>query len=706
MASERTRERTRWRWPFYPRFCTLTLVLVRTSAITLPLAPVLALFSLATLGLFILLGGAVGVAYLIFFLLCGAPGLPLGFALFGRRHLGGWITGLALGYALTTLSVWAVVYVRLATTPILIAAWLLTIAAAWLATRRVVEPLIAAPVWTRRDSAALCLVLLIVPLLLARPFSKIGSYDAEGNRLYRAYFVADFVWHTALTSELAKHEPHPRNPFMGQEPVHYYWTYFRIPATAAAQGGQDVQAILKLNATATAFVFLSVIYLAAWAAVPGWPFATALAVALTFLCPSAEGLAAIADLIRRGHSLAELRDLNIDAVASWAFKGVRVDNLPRAMWYNPQHSFSCALGLLSVPVAIWGRLRMRAQAIVIAGGALGASVAFNPLIGASFCAVYGLTILIETLQMRGSAQLVLRHGLAVIPVGLALAWSTFNEVQDGAGSYLVFGLWGAARNATLLNIALQLGPILIPIVIGLWMRSTVPFHSIWPAAIGVGVGLGLMHLVALSVNPAWVPFRGGQVFLVLAAPIVTRALVSLWETGRRSSATAVVAVVVLSGLPTSLIDEYNTQDVTNFNLSPGAEFHWTLKLTPDEQAAFSWIKAHTAADAIVQAEPIIRAREYWSYTATFGERRMATGNALSLVNELVYEEHNRRVEALFATGDAMLAWREAKALGINYLFVGPIDRETYPGATKFDENPSLFEPVFRRGEVGVYALRP
>jgi hypothetical protein len=38
--------------------------------------------------------------------------------------------------------------------------------------------------------------------------------------LYRAYFI-DFG-HTALTAELAKEEPHPRNPFLATERVHYY----------------------------------------------------------------------------------------------------------------------------------------------------------------------------------------------------------------------------------------------------------------------------------------------------------------------------------------------------------------------------------------------------------------------------------------------------------------------------------------------------
>src|SRR6185295_7870852 len=121
------------------------------------------------------------------------------------------------------------------------------------------------------------------------------------------------------------------------------------------------------------------------------------------------------------------------------FKGVRVDNLPRAMWYNPQHSFSFALGLVAVPIAIWGGVLSPLSAIALAGGALGASIMFNPLLGASLCAVYGFTMLVVFLSGRARMPDLLRHGLAVVPVVLALGWCALNQVGDGAGAALVFG---------------------------------------------------------------------------------------------------------------------------------------------------------------------------------------------------------------------------------------------------------------------------
>ena len=49
--------------------------------------------------------GPAGWLYLFFYGLAILPGLPIGFALFGREHAGGWIAGASVGYALDRLGV-------------------------------------------------------------------------------------------------------------------------------------------------------------------------------------------------------------------------------------------------------------------------------------------------------------------------------------------------------------------------------------------------------------------------------------------------------------------------------------------------------------------------------------------------------------------------------------------------------------------------
>jgi hypothetical protein len=666
------------------------------------------------------LGGAAALAYVAIWLVLGLTGAPIGWALFGRTHVAGWVAGLLFGYAGISLAWSLVVSLHLASTAAFALAAAGVGALSWVVARRWPLPLVRLPVWHRTTSAAWLLVLLLVPTLVAPPFARLGSTDSVGNRQYRAYFIADFLWHTALTAELAKHEPKPRNPFLAPEPLHYYWTYFRVPATVAAQTGMGVEMVLKLNALLTAFLLVSAVYIAAWAALPTWPFATALAVALTIVAPSAEGLAVIADTIRRGLPLSELRNVNVDAAAAWAFKGLRIDNLPRTMWYTPQHGFSCALGLIAVPVALHAGAGVRLPAILLAGCALAGSLAFNPLLGAAFCLVYGVTALVTATATGSLVRHLLRHAVSIIPVTAAVAWCVWQEVGAGAGDALHIGFWGLARNATLVVFLLQFAPLLALMVPALWLDAGIPRSALTPALTGVLAATLLMHFVALTVDVAWVGFRAGNLFFVLAPAIAGRGLGGLWAAEYRRTAAATVAVVLGAGLPTTIVDAYNAQDVSNRRLSrdaerirgtpvafdPANEFHWTVLVTPAQQEALDWIRVHTPARAVVQMEPTIRGRETWSLIPSFAQRRMASGNPIALLVIPEYGARNERVRRIYASPDARAAWREAKSLGIDYLYVDATERAAYSAAGKFDLDREHFDPVFRNAEAGVYALRP
>ena len=63
------------------------------------------------------------VLYIVIFALAAAPGLPLGFALFGRRHAAGWIAGALFGYVLTSLAIWSAIRLGVPTPLGFAAAW-------------------------------------------------------------------------------------------------------------------------------------------------------------------------------------------------------------------------------------------------------------------------------------------------------------------------------------------------------------------------------------------------------------------------------------------------------------------------------------------------------------------------------------------------------------------------------------------------------
>ena len=667
------------------------------------------LLSLAlVLGIAIVLlavGGTTAAAYAALFLLATAPGLPLGFVLFGRRHGGGWIVGSLLGYAASCLVVWLAIFTHHASPLVFGLLWLtallLSIGVSMAIPLRGRPALIALPAWTTRETTALLLVLLLVPILVGRPFARIGSVDANGDKRYRAYFTADFVWHAALTAELRKYDQHPVNPYLAPEPIHYYWTYFLVPAAAGPMSGADVELSLKVNAVGTALLLVASAFLAAWAALPAYAFSVAGALALVILSASAEGLAAIAYVMRQGQGLGGLRNLNVDAL-SRGVGGLRIDNLPRAMWYTPQHSMSYALGLAALPVAIAGGLEAGVTAVAIAGLALGASVAMNPFSGGLLCAVYGLAVLGRWWQVRGSIVPIVRHAVAIVPVVAALGWASLNKVAEGAGETLHFGLYGPAANAPLIAFALSFGPLLPLIALGLLPQRTVPLSRIWPALSGIVLVVLVMHLVTITVDEFWIGFRTGHLFFLLVPPLIVRGLLWLRDQPSRRLATVVVAAVLVAGLPTTIIDAFNAQDVENED--EGIGLRWTLHLTPEQQAGLAWLRANTPPTAIVQAEPLARGRNAWSLIPSFAERRMAAGEPISLLHVPAYDSKSDEVQRIYGYADAEQAWRTAKELGIDYLWMDRTDREAYPNTAKFGDHPELFTPVFTGGDVAIYEV--
>jgi hypothetical protein len=214
-----------------------------------------------------------------------------------------------------------------------------------------------------------------------------------------------------------------------------------------------------------------------------------------------------------------------------------------------------------------------------------------------------------------------------------------------------------------------------------------------------------MYFLWLSVEPYWVGFRSGQIFLSTAPALIGRFFEQLsGERVRRALPTGAFVLLALAGLPTTAIDVFNAQDVDNRAMGPG--FRWTIPITPDQQAGLEWVRRATPLDSIVQLEPVGRGRDTWSLIASFGQRRMAAGVPLPLMATPEYAQRMREVRDIYATPDAGLAWREARRLGIDYLYMDGTERARYAGqaSDKFAASPEYFVPAFSRGEVTLYAV--
>ena len=673
-------------------------------AFTPPLALAIAL-SLAVTALVFWCGGPAGLAYLALYLLALVPGLPIGWRLFGKAQPAGWVAGALIGYGLTALALWVPLRFGAPMTPAFVFAWLVVLLAAWATEGRSTTPEIPLPPFTRRDATAWLSVMLLVVVLLALPFGRLGEQDARGTRYYRAYFTADFVWHSALTQELARFEWPPRNPFFAHDPVHYYWTYFLVPAVASGPAEQplvSVETALKINAIGTALLMFSMVFLATWAATAR-AGASATACVIALMAPSFEGLYKIVEYLRRGAPLAALRDQNIDAITAWDFHGLRIDGLVRSMWYTPQHSTSFALGLVALLVASRLTGAPRPRTVLTTGLALALSVIMNPLLGAAFCGIYGITVLYDVVTRRAPMSAIFRHALAVVPVLFALAWCLFNRMAEGAASHLTFGWQFDARNAPILTLFLSLGGLLIPAALGLLPWRRVEWRPVVPAIPGVLIGLCLLYFVSLS-DRSWVGFRAGNILQVTLPLLAARGLAGLWDSGQRAVVGGVTAVILLAGCPTTIVDTYNAQDITNLHMGPG--FPWTITLSPAQQAACAWIRRNTHTRAIVQTDPLARDRQNWSIIPTFAGRRMAMGQALPLLPEPQQEAGRPVAHAILTTLPLEKAHDEAHQLGIDYLWIDGDDIRAKVGANprRFLERPDLFPLVFSQDDVYIYRV--
>ncbi len=664
-----------------------------------------ATFALLLLALVAWCGGPAGLAYLGLYALALVPGLPLGWRLFGRQHPAGWVSGAMVGYGFTCIAFWVPIRAHIAATPVFALLWALVAAVAWWAARPAQAPLVALPVFTRRDAIAGLLALHLVLAFLAFPFGRFGERDASGQRYFRAYFTADVIWHMALTQEIARREWPPRNPYYARDTLHYYWTYYLVPAVLSGPPSRPVipvETALIVTAIGQALLMFSLLFMAAWSAASARAGPALAASVVALMAPSYEGLYKIGDFVRRGIPFDALRDLNIDAITAWDFRGLRIDGLVRSMWYTPQHETSFALGLVAVLVASRLTASARWPAILLTGVALALSVAMNPVLGAAFCVIYGLSVLIDVLTGRLPASALGLQALAVAPVLAALAWCVGNGMGSTAGAHLFVG-WLYDTRAPLLTLFLSLGGLLVPAVAGLAPWHRVPFRPALPAAVALPIGLGLLYFVSLS-DRSWVGFRAGNLLQVMLPMLAARAFAGLQDAAGPRVFAAAAIVLVLAGSPTTLIDAYNAQDVSNLRQGPG--FKWTLVLSRDQQDAFDWIRRHTLADAVVQADPLPRDRRNWSVMPTFAARPMAAGLPIALLPEPQQRPIPDRVHALVTRLPLEAAHAEAQALGIDYLYMDGDDEGGSAARERFLARPDLFRQVFRRGDVVVYAVRP
>ncbi len=138
----------------------------------------------------------------------------------------------------------------------------------------------------------------------------------------------------------------------------------------------------------------------------------------------------------------------------------------------------------------------------------------------------------------------------------------------------------------------------------------------------------------------------------------------------------------------------------------GADFPWTLVITPLEREALDWIRVSTPLEAVVQVEPYIRGSKHWSYITGFAERRSVAGFPIAMTPMRPYREAADDVYwGIFRARSADEAHNMARFLGINFLATGIPERRAYATAIgNIASRPDLFAPVFRNDEMTIFRV--
>ena len=555
------------------------------------------------------------------------------------------------------------------------------------------------------DALALTVLLLIVPIVTGFPFAHLGEITANGQD-YRMYFTSDYAWRRAVVTELAKGDILPVNPYFAGDPLHYYWMphVFSAAQYRFAAAWATLDELLTIQSIWVDAMFVAFLY-GMTRAFRVRPWAAAAGVTFAVFASSFEGLYAWWDFARNGAPLAAVKALNIDAISRWYFQGIPIDGLQRVLFYQPHHAVGYVIGLIGL-MAI--ALRTRAQdaaAFAVAGVCLGLSVAISSFAGLMVTAGAALYEAVS-LARAFSVKRAVVHALAAgIPLGLAVGLVFALRYVDNTGSVVEIAINRLALHNFWWVTFLSFGPVLIvgaAAIAANWRQS----HNLGIfGALAAGSIFFYFFVNVRDHQDVYVGWRVGH-FLFMSAAVLIGAFIDDLEHltfGARRIAAIGIVVMFLAGVPTAAIDIYNTQDTTNHGAMPAG--HATLRLHPDDLQIFDWIRRNTDPKAVFQVDPVARDPEHWAYLPAFGERRMAAGLPISMIPLAKYQRASADIRLLYDE-PPLLAYERAVRAKVNYIIVGPQERDAHPGVEdRFNSIPNLLPLAFKNGTISIYEVR-
>lgn len=603
--------------------------------------------------------------------------------------------GVPLGYSLTSLIIIAAVGLGGWSIPVIGCAYVVLLAAVY-AISRVThgghDNLLSAQDGCNVELPLfVAITLATFVLLLSVPLAHAGSLTEQGYA-FAGLFGHDFILRATDSVTLAQSIPEDNFFFHGQKTKNYYILWYILPATIVNLLGKNADAA-KIVASVSLIgvpVFGMLVYFALESFVKA---TTQAAIASTRL--------AIIFLL-----------LFVCCYSyHWIFYGLThfldpavypaVDHVSRLMgpvstsWFKDllfqPHSMLALMQLLAVMyLSLRPPFPLRGLWIgLLLGSMLLADTVVFLVIGSGF----GVWYLFKVFDRSKFSELALMIGSVACVVALCLGIHAYGSAEYS--NKIVFLPYTAAIAGLPLLLPLCLGAMPILPLLAWKQRAWHLERQTWLLIALLIASLFFMLCITEVLE--------GNVFLrkaltVARLPLLLLSARYLYSIPRP---TLGVSLLVLLAAPTLITDTYATSDTS--------DTRHVDYVSKEDMTAALWLRGHTERGAVVQSLIDYPGSFEYSLTVNFGYRRAALGlwkmAYQRYPNRAAMDERVRQVEALYMTSSNDERITLAKALDINYLYVGPKEQAKFPGITaRMDEDVLHFKPVYRSGQVSIYQV--
>ncbi|HZS33531.1 MAG TPA: DUF2298 domain-containing protein [Methylomirabilota bacterium] len=545
-------------------------------------------------------------------------------------------------------------------------------------------------------------VVLVAGTLLI-PYASFGRVTARGLA-FTELQKTDLLHHVVTTIELARGIP-PPNPYFSGEVLHYYWWAHVLPGLAARLAGPGVgpRELTVLSALAYSLV-ASLAVLVALRARTRDPRVAGILLAMAVLASGYNALVALARWVVAAMPAAGAFGLGRLLTDDWGQEYTGYSHgLFRSFLVEPQSTLAVAMIAVALTLGMRHGFFAAGPRVALAQGALlGWTAATDAFLGALLGAAWalgGAGALVHGAGRRGRIArslgaiaaaagamiaLMLRLGM-VRPGEPTLVLKPYLTLLAVAPAYFVMD-YGPLALTGALGVALALR--------GRRQADETTRVLLLLAAVSVAAMFLVSHVQVGTQVFRKAALAARLALLLLSPPAVAWMLARRW-------ARRLLAIAVLAAAPTLLTDVVRISGVGPL----GDRVHY---VSPQDAAAYAWMRAHVAARALVQELP-----DALPASIALGERRAALGDWVHAANYQIGEgrvrdRHQEVYRTLFMGRDAAAALAVAERLGIAYVYVGHAARRKMPpeAVGKFARCPGGFEPVYGAGGVTLYRVRP